>query len=140
VFVCSQPRSRHSVDGPIPASNLEAVHVSYLRKAADSNTLSAAGRVGEVKSGFFRPLLNEADDNALLPVHSPCPPDQPIDEIEFLHNRRRKHEGVAVGLAHAALDAVQRDAEGHPGIEERLRVYGPKRALKRPSDYRDIQT
>lgn len=41
-----------------------------------------------------------------------------VDVAELLHDRRREHEGIEVGLAHAAVEAVQGDGDRKPGIDQ----------------------
>src|SRR4051794_6425967 len=65
--------------------------------------------------------LNSSNRNAAA-VSPPLRVDKMVDEAELFDHRGREDERVNVGLAHAAVKAVEREGQRQPHVDELLSV------------------
>lgn len=72
-------------------------------------------RIAGGYAGVFRPV------SPLLPAH------QPVDEAQLLDDVMGQDERIEIRLTHAAVEAVHRGRQRHPGLDQRIEIGCPVR-------------
>ena len=77
---------------------------------------------------LLRRRLQDLTGRRRLPAALRAARDHLVDELQLAHGHARQHEGVVVGLAHAARQLVEHVGEAHPAVEEVEELAPPRDA------------